>query len=322
MSEYIDLLEKYRPRTFDEVIGQDRIVERLRSFLKRPKSCGKIFHGGTGTGKSTLILCLAAELGINIEDDLGGYSRIPAGDLTADNVRARFELLHLRPLSGNGWKLVQIDEADKMAYDRTKTVETLIDDKLEHLPPQTIMAFSTNYPKKLPARFLTRCQEFKVEERPAYLRKHAPELIRRIWVGETGGIDGMPDLVELGDCTDPDTGTFSFRAVAQRLKEPLDDWLDGRRKAVVIPFGRPQAAQTRPIAWELEVPDPVNEFWTEEYIGSLDLKTLADRLARLDETYVHYGEKTSVIEEEVEMIRARMKELSPRSPGRRRRGQA
>ncbi|HEC88987.1 MAG TPA: Replication factor C small subunit, partial [Thermoplasmatales archaeon] len=46
-------IEKYRPRTLDEVIGQKPIVERLKAYVKTKNVPHLIFAGPAGTGKTT-----------------------------------------------------------------------------------------------------------------------------------------------------------------------------------------------------------------------------------------------------------------------------
>ncbi|RJS71152.1 MAG: AAA family ATPase [Candidatus Syntrophoarchaeum sp. WYZ-LMO15] len=64
-------IEKYRPRSFDEVVGQRAVVERFRSYVKRGSIPNLLLHGRAGVGKSTLVYLLAKGLyGEGFEDNL------------------------------------------------------------------------------------------------------------------------------------------------------------------------------------------------------------------------------------------------------------
>jgi replication factor C small subunit len=61
--EAVMWVEKYRPKTLDEVVGLKDIVESLKSFMKNPKTKPHLLLAGIpGTGKTTLALCIAREL--------------------------------------------------------------------------------------------------------------------------------------------------------------------------------------------------------------------------------------------------------------------
>ena len=56
-------VEKYRPKTLDEVVGLKDIVDSLKAFMKNPKTMPHLmFAGVPGTGKTTLALAIAHTL--------------------------------------------------------------------------------------------------------------------------------------------------------------------------------------------------------------------------------------------------------------------
>ena len=58
------LADKYRPASWDEVVGQDKIVARLRALAARGSLAGRAFwlSGQSGTGKTTIARLIAAEV--------------------------------------------------------------------------------------------------------------------------------------------------------------------------------------------------------------------------------------------------------------------
>src|SRR6056297_3225360 len=55
-------IEKYRPRTLDDVVGQETIVERLKSYVARNDLPHLMFSGQAGIGKTTSATAIAREL--------------------------------------------------------------------------------------------------------------------------------------------------------------------------------------------------------------------------------------------------------------------
>src|SRR3989454_1769364 len=55
-------VEKYRPTTLDEIVGQDDVVSRLKAYVKAGNLPHLLFAGPAGTGKTTSAIALAREL--------------------------------------------------------------------------------------------------------------------------------------------------------------------------------------------------------------------------------------------------------------------
>ena len=55
-------IEKYRPQTFDEIKGQEKIVSRVKAFVEAKNLPHLMFTGPAGVGKTTLSLIIAKEL--------------------------------------------------------------------------------------------------------------------------------------------------------------------------------------------------------------------------------------------------------------------
>jgi len=207
-----NLTEKYRPKTLADIVGQPWIVEQLTEFVDAPVSTAFLFEGGTGTGKTSTALVLAAALGVDVAaGPLGGLHVVPAGEQTGERVRETFNSLRLYTLSGSGWKVLVVNEADYM----TANASHVWLDALENLPPRTVVIFTTNYAGKIPARIRDRCESFRFESGYIALAPFLADFVAKVWKSETGREDA-PSLDDLGAIQD-ENGDVSVRRVLQLL---------------------------------------------------------------------------------------------------------
>jgi hypothetical protein len=209
------LTDKYRPRTLAEVLGQPEIVASLQRFVAAPYSCAMLFHGDSGIGKTSAAYALAYDLGCAVDEaELDGVFENPSGSQTAKSVREILDLLRYRPLCGSGWRVLMVNECDRMAL----PVETIWLDALEHLPANTAVIFTTNEPARLSQRFRNRCEEYAFLGGSDRLKPWIAALARKLWDREGKG--PPPDLDGIGLPTLGDVGsmTASFRLALQQLQ--------------------------------------------------------------------------------------------------------
>ncbi len=174
------LYRKWRPRTFDEVVGQEHVVRTLRNAL----TSGRIHHaylfaGPRGTGKTTTarllakaVNCLAPETerpcnhcaiceAIN-EGRLLDLIEIDAASNTGvDDVRELRERVGFRPNEAR-YKVYVIDEVHMLS---NAAFNALLK-TLEEPPPHAIFVLATTEPHKIPATVLSRCQRFDFRRIP------------------------------------------------------------------------------------------------------------------------------------------------------------
>ena len=208
----MNLTDKYRPRTLADIVGQPWTVHQLQEFVVSPVPTAFLFEGETGTGKTSAALALAHDLGVDIDGGpFGGFHVIASGEQTGESVRRVMDGLRLHTLSGSGWKVLVVNEADCM----TPNAAYIWLDALERLTPRTVVVFTTNHADKIPARLRDRCERFRFESGYLALLPYLPELVAKVWKGEMGR-DDPPDLDALGPLQD-ENGNVSVRRVIQAL---------------------------------------------------------------------------------------------------------
>ncbi len=212
------LTDRYRPRTFAGVFGQPKAVKFLRSFVSDPYSTAMLLEGETGTGKTSAALALAAELGCDLDqNEFGGVWVIASGEQTADAVRETCRNMHTTPFNGTGWKVVIVNEADRMHAQ----AETVWLDRLEGLPPRTVVVFTTNHAGKLSQRFLDRCTRIAFDADAGRMGKAVRGLLLQLWTAETGQASGPLDLIDRIVADSIIDGKVSFRRAIQLMTPVL-----------------------------------------------------------------------------------------------------
>ena len=141
---------KYRPKTWNEVVGNKDTVNYLKSATEneeRPHAY--IFTGPSGSGKTTLARIFAKELGCEgtdfIEIDVGDYRGI-------DSVREIRQMMVMRPMMSK-CRVWLLDEA----YRLTSDAQAALLKALEDAPSHTYFLISTTDHKKLLTTILNRC---------------------------------------------------------------------------------------------------------------------------------------------------------------------
>jgi ATPase family associated with various cellular activities (AAA) len=134
------IFEKYRPKTWNELIGQEAIVKRIETIRQRFDGLGgKAFWltGASGTGKSTAARLIANEVA---QCDFG-MMELDASDLTADFLRDYDRRTVGRPLGGNGWAFIA-NEAHLLSKAQIGKLLTVIEPP-GGLPSYVVWCFTT-----------------------------------------------------------------------------------------------------------------------------------------------------------------------------------
>jgi len=147
----VALYRKYRPETFDDLVGQDSVVSLLKSAIDKDKiTHAYLFVGSKGVGKTTTARIFAKELGIS-DKDL--YELDAASNRKIDNFRDLNDSVHSLPFESK-YKLYIIDEVHML----TKEAFNAFLKTLEEPPEHVIFILATTEAEKLPDTIKSRCQ--------------------------------------------------------------------------------------------------------------------------------------------------------------------
>ena len=170
---YLALYRKYRPKTFDEVIGQEHIVKTLINQIKLDKiSHAYLFCGSRGTGKTSTAKifakainctnpknsspCLECETCKALDGTNIDVLEIDAASNNGvDEIRDLREKVKYPPVAGK-YKVYIIDEVHMLS---TSAFNALLK-TLEEPPAYTVFVLATTEVHKLPATILSRCLRF------------------------------------------------------------------------------------------------------------------------------------------------------------------
>ena len=178
---YRVLARKYRPTTFDDLIGQESMVRILRNAF----AAGRVAHafmltGVRGVGKTTTARIIARALNCTGPDGNGGPTADPCGVCSncvgiladrhpdvvemdaasrtgVDDVREIIEATRFRPMQARA-KVFVIDEVHMLSRNAFNALLKT----LEEPPPHVKFVFATTELRKVPVTVLSRCQSFSL----------------------------------------------------------------------------------------------------------------------------------------------------------------
>jgi len=145
--------EKYRPKKFEEVVGQDEIIKKVQSLTKSLNIPHLLFAGPAGTGKSTLALIVVKELfGMRWKEN---YLELNASDERGiDVIRQKVKNFARTKALGNvPFKVIFLDEADAL----TKEAQQALRRTMENYTSTCRFVMSCNYSSKIIDPIQSRC---------------------------------------------------------------------------------------------------------------------------------------------------------------------
>ncbi len=144
-------VEKYRPQTLEEYVGNEMIKNKIADYLKQGSIQNLLFHGVAGTGKTTLAKLIAKNLNcdllyINASDERG-----------IDTIRDKI-IPFASSMSFNDVKIVILDEADYI----TPQAQATLRNTIESCSKTTRFIFTCNYLERIISPLQSRCQTFEI----------------------------------------------------------------------------------------------------------------------------------------------------------------
>jgi replication-associated recombination protein RarA len=203
------------PRTLSEIIGQPFPIARLQSLVRQPhESCWLIESPEPGVGKTATAHCVAYELGC--DDAMSGLFFVPATRLTLDKATELLEYtLHHRPLMGRGWKVLILDELERLpSVQVANYLKSALDEY--SLPAKTIVVATSNGAGNLEPALLQRFELLAYSSGAAF-QAACLERIAELWQAETGDDELPPSWRNWGTTR----GEFSMRLAMRALHEAL-----------------------------------------------------------------------------------------------------
>ena len=203
---YQALYRKYRPQTFDDVVGQLAVTQTLKTQLVSGKySHAYLFTGSRGTGKTSSAKILAKA--VNCENPQDGNPCNMCAACRAIDAGSCMDVLEIDAASNNGvdnirdlrddaiytpaqvkMRVYIIDEVHMLSISAFNALLKIIEEPPKHL----MFILATTEIRKVPVTILSRCQRFDLVRVPVdTLKKHFA------WIAEQEGVDLSDSANEL-----------------------------------------------------------------------------------------------------------------------------
>ncbi|MBB3211377.1 DNA polymerase-3 subunit gamma/tau [Herbaspirillum sp. Sphag1AN] len=182
---YQVLARKYRPRSFETLVGQEHVVRALTHALEQQRlHHAYLFTGTRGVGKTTLSRILAKSLNCRGADGNGGITAQPCGvceACTAIDAGRFVDYIEMDAASNRGvdemaqlleqavyapsnarFKVYMIDEVHMLTNHAFNSMLKTLEEPPEHIK----FILATTDPQKIPVTVLSRCLQFNLKQMP------------------------------------------------------------------------------------------------------------------------------------------------------------
>lgn len=155
--EYAIWIEKYRPKDFSDIKGQQDIVQKVKAFMEQKNMPHLLFVGPAGVGKTSLSLVIAKKM--FADEWRSNFLELNASDERGiDVIRHKVkDFARTRAIGNVPFKIIYLDECDAL----TKEAQQALRRTMENYTQTTRFILSANYSSKIIDPIQSRCTVFR-----------------------------------------------------------------------------------------------------------------------------------------------------------------